>query len=304
MLNSNKTICIQCNETEYKKSNVMHPLKDIFLRTINYSCKKCGLGVGINTGNHPIALPMKNYRNLLNNKPTKQTIDAFISRFNLTPKDLVLIESKGYKIEDFISKQIEFESLCKELGITIVDSYANISTEVLEVSRYILDLNPDITPVSLNNLVYLVNSFSILFNESTLFPDFAESWSCGMIYPSLLNRYKDYSYNPLNDYYVCEPSSLNKEVKELIQEVVQQFGKYSSSMLTEMIKLGEPWWFKRNELGISENENLYNPVSHDIIKSHYQYYFNSFKQDNFSNNNLDFIGYYAKKVSQIVKTLF
>lgn len=304
MLNSNKTVCIQCNETNYKKSNVMHPLNGIFLKTINYTCKKCGLGVSINTGNHPIALPMKNYRNLLNNKPTKQAIDAFISRFNLTPKDLVLIETKGYKIEDFISKQIEFESLCKELGIAIVDSYTVLSNEILKVSSYILNLNPDITPIALNNLIYLVNSFSILFNGSTLFSDSVESWSCGMVYPSLLNKYKDYTYNPLNDYYVCKPSSLSKEVQTLIREVVQQFGKYSSSMLTEMIKLEEPWWFERNELGIPENENLYSPVNPDIIKSHYLFYFNSFKQDNYSNVNLDFIGYHAKKVSQIVKTLF
>ena len=138
---------------------------------------------------------------------------------------------------------------CREALDKLNALYGKDKIEV--VARYILCKSSDITPMALQKLLYYAQAFfHALFHED-LFSDDCQAWAYGPVYPDVYYRYREYGYNPID----MPTEDLNADLDELtvreielIDAVIDAFGQYSGTILSQITHSECPWIEARGTL--------------------------------------------------------
>ncbi len=145
-----------------------------------------------------------------------------------------------------------------------------VSTKLQSVANYFLYV-ANRSGMSINNkklqkLVYYAQAWHLVLCNDSLFEDQIEAWVNGPVVKDLWSQYNVHYTGPIPAAQVMEPS-LTPEVKRVLDEVWQVYGKFDADYLVELVHSESPWLKAREGL----DENL--PSRREItIESMREYY--------------------------------
>ena len=115
--------------------------------------------------------------------------------------------------------------------------------------RYLLLMTSEITPLALQKLLYFAQGFKKAFSDIFMFEEACEAWAHGPVYRDVYHKYKEYGYNPIEEYDLTyENIYLTDDEKDLIDHIILYFGCYSGKILENMTHSEEPWRAARRGL--------------------------------------------------------
>lgn len=137
--------------------------------------------------------------------------------------------------------------------------------EIIKLARYLIysyehfaNSQFESSELKLQKLMYLIQRESFALTGKPLFENSFEGWKHGPVLPELRFFFED-GYQPYE-----EKNGLTDKEKYIIDNVVEQYGKFEAWALREMSHK-EISWLKSRE-GISEGENGNNKLSLEDIK--------------------------------------
>lgn len=99
-----------------------------------------------------------------------------------------------------------------------------------------------ITPLKLQKLLYFTQGHYMAKYDKPLFEDDFEAWTHGPVIRTIYNKYRGYGMNSID-----EPKDfwnnpeLSKEAKEVIEYVLNEYGKYDGKYLEMLTHKEKPW---------------------------------------------------------------
>ncbi|PEW68155.1 hypothetical protein CN424_27150 [Bacillus cereus] len=201
-------------------------------------------------------IPTKQYSDILERLSRDQSFMLEILERNKN-----LITKKAYRVsKEAIAKLQENENFTSKQ-----------TTKIEDVANYLLYKNDDITPLSLQKLLYYAQGFCRVFTGTYLFEDDCEVGSNGPVYRVIFDKYKGYQYDNLEVNY-DSANQLTQIEKELLDCLVNTLGCYSGKSLEKMILFDLPWAVADLEL---EDNDLCKPI---LEKEEIDNCFNTMKQ--------------------------
>ena len=138
---------------------------------------------------------------------------------------------------------------CRDEIDKLIDLYGKNKIEL--VARYILCKTMDITPLELQKLLYYAQSFYYALFGVELFLDDCQAWAYGPVFPDVYYRYKEYGYDPITkptSEFDVDIGELTVKEVELIDSVMEAFGRYSGEVLSRITHNELPWIEARGAL--------------------------------------------------------
>ena len=138
---------------------------------------------------------------------------------------------------------------CRAAINEINDLYGNGRIE--RIARYFLCRISDITPLALQKLLYFAQAFYKAIFSQQLFPETCQAWRDGPVYPDIYYKYKEFGYNPIDK----PTKDLDEDLSELttrelslLDAVIDVFGSYSGTVLSNITHNELPWLEARGSL--------------------------------------------------------
>ncbi len=147
----------------------------------------------------------------------------------------------------------------------------SVSDKMCKVISYLFEQLKEVTPLTLQKLLYFIQGESYALNGKPLLYETCQAWVHGPVYPEVYTMFRDFKYNPIEDarFAIFEAAEykLDDEERRVIDLVVNTFGEYSGKTLERITHEEDPWKLARKGLAddISSNE----PISMDSIKMYY-----------------------------------
>jgi uncharacterized phage-associated protein len=115
-----------------------------------------------------------------------------------------------------------------------------------DVAKYFLTLNDEevgelISNLKLQKLVYYAQGFHLAITGELLFPDSVEAWAHGPVIPILYHEYKPFLNGPIPPPDDFDPDKIDRDTKDLLDEVYKVFGQFSAWKLRNMTHEEPPW---------------------------------------------------------------
>lgn len=183
--------------------------------------------------------------------PSKEYSDALKSLFNPKTMSFLLEENKG-KISEVAYKKCR-KSLDKELDHTSVENCED--SMLWNVVSYFLSKDYEITPLSLQKLLYYAQGFYYALRHNYLFDEDCEAWVHGPVYTEVYSRYKPFGYEPIKS--DCA-FNLSEEKISLLDGILRAFGCYNGKILENFTHSETPW----NEARIGKKDD---ELSNEVI---------------------------------------
>ena len=305
----NKGFCEKCNnlvEYEIKEVDEKIEIKGKeynYKRLIGY-CKNCGEEISSNEINDENLSRIDNaYRNEENIIKTEE-INKILSKYKIGKKPLSKLLGWGevtlirylngdvpskvysdqlYKIlndEEYMSKILEEnKELITEKAYNNVKKAINqlketkfqtsIESEIEVISEYIITIGKEITPLSLQKILYYAQGFYKAFFGKFLFEDDCQAWVHGPVYVNIYEKYKEFkSANISIDIDYDIEDIIVDEKREILDVVIKYFGYYNGKALEKMSHYETPWINARKGLLPTENSN--NIINKEDIKDYFE----------------------------------
>lgn len=129
-------------------------------------------------------------------------------------------------------------------------------TKMDVVVDYLLLGCRDITPLSLQKVLYYVQGFHYAFYGTFLFTEECEAWVHGPVYPDVYRRYKRYYFDPIDSVNEFDVSLLSVEEKILLDSIIRNVCCYSGKTLESFTHTETPWSTARSGLPAGATSNM------------------------------------------------
>lgn len=126
-----------------------------------------------------------------------------------------------------------------------------VSPQLTEVANYFIwrvasteelqGFGDNITNLKLQKLVYYAQGFCLAITDEPLFPDPIEAWMHGPVVPDLYFRYQPYGATPLATPDDFDPTRIDGETRQLLEDVFSVYGQYSAWGLRNLTHEEAPW---------------------------------------------------------------
>jgi len=305
----NKGFCEECNnlvDYEIKEIDEKIEIKGKeynYKRLIGY-CKKCGEEISSNEiTDENLKRIDKVYRNEENIIRTEE-INKILSKYKIGKKPLSKLLGWGevtlirylngdvpskvysdqlYKIlneEEYMSKLLEEnKNLITDKAYNNVRNAINqlkdsrfqnsIASEIEMISEYIIIVGKEITPLSLQKILYYAQGFYKAFFGKFLFEDDCQAWVHGPVFVDIYEKYRDFkSANIIIDIDYDIEDIIVDEKREILNAVIKYFGYYNGKALEKMSHYETPWINARKGLLPTENSN--NIINKEDIKEYFE----------------------------------
>ncbi len=217
------------------------------------------------------------------------TITRYINGQNPTQENSELLKAvlnNPHLYEMFLlgnKEKITEIAFRKSLGKTKQLELSNEHSKIYNIALYIVNKLEEITPLSLQKILYFADGLSHIFLNSQLFLEQPEAWSRGPVYREIYDCFSYYKGDSINykDLLKDYNFNLNDEEKEYLNEILINFGCYNGNILKEMTHLTDPWLKTRE--GLKEDE----PSNRIIDKENIDDYFDKICTDYKINNIKD-----------------
>jgi len=131
-----------------------------------------------------------------------------------------------------------------------------ISTELVTVSNAIISLHRkayDDSPMKLQKLCYYAQSIQLAVEGNELFPEDFQAWTHGPVIISLYHKFKDFGWRNISS--EIDDLDLPTERAELLNLIVDSYGRYDGAALSTMTHQEGPWLEARGDLPETEGSN-------------------------------------------------
>ena len=128
-----------------------------------------------------------------------------------------------------------------------VDEILNINENdqlIEDVAEYIIKNNDETTNLVLQKLLYYTEVFYMLFTGKKLFKSACGAWEHGPAYGRIYYEFKDFGKQPIDKDF--DESILDNNLKELLDEIIKDFGIYSGKVLAYFTHHESPWKYARD----------------------------------------------------------
>lgn len=167
-------------------------------------------------------------------------------------------------------KEAAYRKCSEAISNIETDSFLSINSvdKIDHVVKYLLLNSVDVTPLALQKLLYYSQSFFKVFTGEYLFDNDCEAWVHGPVYKNVYHKYKNYGCAPIfNSIDEWEDIKLTRVEKEVLDNVLRNFGCYSGKILEEMTHVELPW--AETRLGLDEKENSNRVIEKDLIEEYF-----------------------------------
>ena len=220
--------------------------------------------------------------------PSKENSKILKEKLNDHKKYYLYLQSNKNKISNIAYKK----SLSKvEVLLGIKDQNTKLEDKEIEnVSKYI-ENKIDVSPKLLQKLLYYVQMFAAIFNDTTPFSSKCSAWNHGPVFGKIYYQYKEYGYHLFQES-EDEDIELDPELKEVVDAVIKYFGIYGANTLEYFTHQEDPWIKAINsENKIIEKSDIkeygekiikeYNINSPKEIYKYSEAMFDKFKKENY-----------------------
>lgn len=213
------------------------------------------------------------------NIPTKQYSDE-LKRINKDPiYYLKLLEENKDKLESELAYKKS-----KKKTIELINGNES-NTKIDKVIKYLISRCGEITPLGLQKALYYAQGLYYAFFKEYLFEDECEAWVHGPVYKDVYHRFKDYQYNPIQQYGNITESEFSADELDVIDAVVKYVCCYRATVLEEFTHNEMPWIMARADVKDNEATNII------IDKSIIGDYFSTVKENYEMQSPKDIKGY-------------
>lgn len=128
--------------------------------------------------------------------------------------------------------------------------------EVCNIAEYVLYYCykhniKNCTNKKLQKLLYYIQAWSLALNGKAIFSDDFEAWLHGPVIPSIYQKYKQYSFNPLPEVKKFDIKKLEKKDIEFIDAVLDKYAGFDAEFLEYRTHIEDPWKIARSKSTIS-----------------------------------------------------
>lgn len=121
-----------------------------------------------------------------------------------------------------------------------------------------------LTPMQLLKLVYIAHGWMLGLCSRPLIHEDVEAWQYGPVIPEVYHAVKHFRDSPVTSVAFAGPAPLDAEESDLIDQVLDIYGKKNGIALSSIThKPGTPWDKTWNSYGKNAK------ISNDLIESHY-----------------------------------
>lgn len=129
----------------------------------------------------------------------------------------------------------------------------SVSEKMLRVIAYIFDRLEEVTPLTLQKLLYFSQGIYSAVYSKPLFAEDCQAWVHGPVYPEVYELFRDFKYNPIDDarFAILQgtDAALTEEEKVVIDLVTDTFGMYGGKTLERITHNELPWRSARDGYG-------------------------------------------------------
>ena len=130
--------------------------------------------------------------------------------------------------------------------------------------NYIIELMPDITLSRLQSILYLTHAYTLALDNKPLSNEGFEAWHKGPTLKSVYNKFKNNkTLTTLNGI-----SELNYDEKDLIEDVVYLYSRFSDETLSEHIRTTDVAYIEARR-GLRSLDPCHNELSNETIRQQY-----------------------------------
>lgn len=117
---------------------------------------------------------------------------------------------------------------------------------VFDVAKYFLSLSDEeagdtISNLKLQKLLYYAQGFNLALFSEPLFNEQIEAWTHGPVIPVTYSEYKKYGANTIPNPTDFDSELIDKQSRDLLDEVYNVYGQYSAWKLRNMTHIESPW---------------------------------------------------------------
>ena len=140
-----------------------------------------------------------------------------------------------------------------------------------DIANYFLDKAKQtaiaVTNLKLQKLVYYAQAWHLaIHNEALMEGVEFEAWIHGPVIHELWNKYRNYSYKPINE--EATPPELDARSDQFLEEVVEVYLDKDAYTMELMSHREDPWILARN--GYADNERCTNIISEESMRTYFK----------------------------------
>ena len=247
-------------DEQYRKAEEVITVEDIERLMKLYNIGKAPLSLALGFGEVTIS------RYLAGQVPSKEYSDIMLHALASASYMKELLDRNREKIGETAYKKAHIAATQME------NLYVAVPVELLAVIAYIFSALHEVTPLTLQKLLYYIQGNYAAIYDKPLFDALCEAWVHGPVYRNVYNLFRDFKYNPIDDdrFVPLKESALplTPEAKEVVDRVLDTFGMYSGKVLESITHKEAPWLDARK--GFLPDETSHAEISLDAMKSYFK----------------------------------
>ena len=247
-------------DEQYRKAEEIITVEDIERLMKLYNIGKAPLSLALGFGEVTIS------RYLAGQVPSKEYSDIMLHALASATYMKELLDRNREKIGETAYKKAHIAATQME------NLYVAVPVELLAVIAYIFSALHEVTPLTLQKLLYYIQGNYAAIYDKPLFDAPCEAWVHGPVYRNVYNLFRDFKYNPIDDdrFVPLKESALplTPEAKEVVDRVLDTFGMYSGKVLESITHKETPWLDARK--GFLPDETSHAEISLDAMKSYFK----------------------------------
>ena len=247
-------------DEQYRKAEEIIAVEDIERLMKLYNIGKAPLSLALGFGEVTIT------RYLAGQVPSKEYSDIMLHALASASYMKELLDQNREKIGEIAYKK------AYTAATQLENLYVAVPVELLAVIAYIFSALHEVTPLTLQKLLYYIQGNYAAIYDKPLFDAPCEAWVHGPVYRNVYNLFRDFKYNPIDDdrFVPLKESALplTPEAKEVVDRVLDTFGMYSGKVLENITHKEAPWLDARK--GFLPDETSHAEISLDALKAYFK----------------------------------
>jgi len=143
------------------------------------------------------------------------------------------------------------------------------TVSALDVARYILNKQGEMTAMKLQKLVYYSQAWSLVWDDAPLFKEKIEAWAGGPVIRELYLKHKGKFTVTKSSFSGGDSRKLNNNQKETIDVILDHYGDKSGQWLSDLTHSERPWVYARR--GIPPFERGSKEISLESMQEFYSF---------------------------------
>ena len=247
-------------DEQYRKAEEIITVEDIERLMKLYNIGKAPLSLALGFGEVTIT------RYLAGQVPSKEYSDIMLHALASASYMKELLDQNREKIGETAYKK------AYTAATQLENLYVAVPVELLAVIAYIFSALHEVTPLTLQKLLYYIQGNYAAIYDKPLFDAPCEAWVHGPVYRNVYNLFRNFKYNPIDDdrFVPLKESALplTPEAKEAVDRVLDTFGMYSGKVLENITHKEAPWLDARK--GFLPDETSHAEISLDAMKAYFK----------------------------------